>query len=388
MDVITRTEDLEAACARLAQAPYVAIDTEFMRDVTYWPKLCLIQVANPDEEMIIDPLAEGLVLDAFIGLLEDRNVIKVFHAGRQDIEIFYHHSETIPDPLFDTQVAAMVCGFGESASYETLVKRLANASIDKSSRLTDWSRRPLTEKQLTYAIGDVTHLRTVYEKLSQEIQSRNRVSWVAEEMGILQNPETYALRPEDAWRRLKSRSIKPKGLAILREVAAWREREAQRKNVPRNRVLKDDALYEITNQMPSTLEALENSRTIPRGFSRSSGAKDLLHAVKVGKNTPADQIPKPARSAQLPNGSGPLLDLLKVLLKAKCSEAEVAQKLVATTQDLEWIASDDQATVAALKGWRHEVFGADALRLKHGDVALTVGNRHVRLVPLSQTKAP
>lgn len=380
MNTITDTDTLAAVCARLSTAGYVTVDTEFMRDSTFWSKLCLIQLAGPQDDFIIDPLAPGLDLAPFYELMRNKQVVKVFHAARQDIEIFWHEAQTIPDPLFDTQVAAMVCGFGDSVGYETLVKRLTGGSVDKSSRFTDWARRPLSDKQLQYASGDVTHLRKIYEVLARRLTQTGRARWVAEEMAILQDPETYTTRPEDAWKRLKVRFKGSKGLAVLVEVAAWRERQAQDRDLPRSRVLKDDALAEIATQIPRSLEELDRLRAVPKGLSNSRSAAALMEAIERGLNMPEDQIPVVKDAEPLPPGIGPLVELLKVLLAMRCEEHEVAQKLIAKISDLEHIAAHDEADVAALKGWRREVFGADALRLKRGELAIGAKGKRIILI--------
>lgn len=383
MEIITTTSALEAACKLLSKAAYITVDTEFMRDSTFWPKLCLIQVAGPRSEYIIDPLADGIELDAFYALMTNQSVIKVFHAARQDIEIFHNEANAIPDPLFDSQVAAMVCGFGESVGYETLVRKLTNGKVDKSSRFSDWSRRPLSDKQLNYAIADVTHLRKIYEALAKELAGTDRVAWVAEEMAILQNPETYELHPENAWKRLKMRVKGKKAVGVLIEVAAWRERQAQERDMPRNRIMKDDALYELANQQPKDLTALENLRAVPRGFSNSRSAASLIDAIKAGLAMDEKDLPQIEESKPLPPGIGPLVELLKVVLKMRAEEHNVASKLIATVSDLELIAADDKADVAALHGWRYEIFGKDALALKRGELAISAKGRRLMLTRLS-----
>jgi ribonuclease D len=379
MNIVTTTHDLESLCARFAAAPYVALDTEFMRDATYWPKLCLIQAATPDLAAIIDPMAVGLNLGPFIDLLRNVKVTKVFHAARQDIEIFYHMAQAIPEPLFDTQVAAMVCGFGDAASYETLARDLANAQIDKSARFTDWTRRPLSAKQLDYALSDVTHLCKVYENLTARIAKSNRMSWVDEELTLLRAPETYTLKPEDAWKRLKTRGGNRKFMGVLVEAAAWRERMAQSRDVPRNRILKDDALYEIATQQPESLAEMETLRTVPRGFGASKAGQDLIEAIKVGLSLPASALPDADRS-QPPPFAGPVAELLRVLLKIRCEEFGVAQKLIASSADLDAIAVNDEADVPALDGWRREIFGEPALELKRGKIAITMKGRRAVIV--------
>ena len=380
MDVINTTEDLNAACQSLSLADFVSVDTEFMREQTFWPKLCLIQVAGPQGAFIIDPLSNGLDLSAFWQLMNDESVVKVFHAARQDIEIFYFETGKIPHPIFDTQVAAMVCGFGDTVSYSNLVKKIVGVDIDKSSRFTDWARRPLMEKQLDYALGDVTHLRDIYVALKEQLDSTDRASWLDEEMANLIAPETYELAPEDAWKRLKLRVKNKKALGILMELAAWRERMAQSRNVPRNRILRDDALYDIANQAPSRVEQLASLRSINGGVSRSNKAKSILEAVKKGLERDQSELP-PLRQGQPP---GPhvlaTLELLKVLLKSAAAQHGVAPRLIADTSELQAIAGQDEPDVPALKGWRRQLFGEDALRLKRGELALTIEDGDIRVI--------
>lgn len=377
MTIITTTSELAAVCKRLARFDAVMIDTEFMRETTYWPKLCVIQLASPEEAVIIDAEAPDLSLDPFFKLMANERVIKVFHASRQDIEIIYHRGGLIPHPIFDTQVAAMVCGFGDSISYDQLVHRLTGARIDKSSRFTDWSRRPLSERQIEYALADVTHLRQVYQALSQRLDEQHRTEWVREEMEVLTSPETYELEPENAWKRLKMRVRKPIELAVLREVAAWREREAQTRDVPRGRVLKDDAIYEIAAQQPASSNSLGQLRTIPRGFERSRPAEEIIASVRRALEVPKDQLPRVPKARPPVNGNAAAVDLLKVLLKMTSESHGVASKIIATIDDLEAIAGDDLADVPALVGWRRELFGEAALRLKRGEIALAVNQNHV-----------
>ncbi len=371
MELITSTADLAVFCSQLSSTDFVTVDTEFHRETTYWPLLCLIQLAGPDDAYCIDALAEDLDLKPLYELFNNAEVVKVFHAARQDLEIFYHQAGLIPAPLFDSQVAAMVCGFGESVGYETLVMKLANAKIDKSQRFTDWSRRPLSDKQLKYALADVTHLREVYSFLRAKLDQTSRSHWVVEEMETLTNPATYALEPDQAWHRIKSRDKKPRFLAVLKEVAAWRERTAQTQNVPRRRVAKDNVLVELAALTPTSERALSQTR-LSKQFSKSKYAKGMLEAVMRGLDMPEKDCPRVARSPDKPAGLGSVVDLLKVLLKARCETHEVALKLVATVDDLEKIAMDDHADVPALTGWRRELFGADALKLKHGHLALAL----------------
>lgn len=382
MQLVTTTDELAEACRRLGEAKYVTVDTEFIRDQTYWPELCLVQIAGPDDVVLIDPLADKLALDPLYALMGAKRVTKVMHAARQDIEIFYHQAALIPSPLFDTQIAAMVCGFGESVSYEALVHRFVKTSIDKTSRFTDWRRRPLSEKQLSYAEADVTHLRTVYDALSAELAESGREPWVSEEMAVLLDPATYDLAPEDAWKRMKPKNLNRTALAVLIEIASWREREAQARNVPRARILKDEALAELALQAPRSREELASLRALPGGFANSRSAKPLLEAIERGLKRPREDLPAPPRTRGLPPGAAALVELLKVLLKMKCESHGVAQKLIATTSDLERIAAEDEPDVPALAGWRHDVFGADALALKRGEIGLAVREGTLHVTPI------
>ncbi|MDX2027054.1 MAG: ribonuclease D [Alphaproteobacteria bacterium] len=380
MSLLTTTEELAAFCASLKGADFVTIDTEFMRERTYWPKLCLVQLGGSAGAVAIDPLAKGIDLKPLFELLDDTSIIKVFHAARQDVEIFFNLTGKIPQPMFDTQVAAMVCGFGDAASYETLADRLAGAKIDKSSRFTDWSHRPLTDKQINYALGDVIHLRQVYTKLRDQIAKANRMSWVQEEMATLTNPATYRIDPQEVWRRFKWRADKPRLCALLRELAAWRETEAQRINVPRNRVLRDEAIAEIAHHPPETSHDLARIRGLSTGFAEGRQGTEVLAAVARAKALPLDQCPAPEKRKVLPPGLGPVIDLLKILLKQVSEENDVASRLIATVDDLESIAADDHASVPALQGWRRELFGNLALALKRGELALRVQGKKIVLV--------
>jgi ribonuclease D len=383
MDMITTTEALAAFCARLAKHDFVTVDTEFLRETTYWPELCLIQMAGPEDEGIVDPLAKGIDLKPFFDLMADASVIKVFHAARQDIEIVVKLGDLVPHPLFDTQVAAMVCGFGESISYDQLVSRITGAPIDKSSRFTDWSRRPLSDKQLDYALADVTHLRDVYLELVSRLEAAGRGDWVADEMAVLESRSTYEIEPEDAWKRLKMRVKKPVELCVLQHVAAWREREAKARNVPRGRVIKDDALYEIAQQQPKDAEALSRLRTIPRGWERSQQGATLVEIVNEALETPKDAMPRLPRQKQAPEGAQASIELLRVLLKLTVEKENVAAKIIANSDDLEAIAVDGEAAdVPALQGWRRELFGERALKLIRGELALRFANKKVEAVEL------
>ncbi len=370
MDLVTSSNDLAAVCERLSKHPFVTVDTEFLRESTFWPKLCVVQMAGPDEAVIIDALAEGLDLTPLYKLMANPGVVKVFHAARQDIEIFWNLAKTIPSPMFDTQVAAMVLGYGDSISYDQLVQRTTGDTIDKSSRFTDWSRRPLSPAQLTYAISDVTHLRDVYLKLQADLEKRGRVQWVSEEMKVLTSPDTYKQEPEHAWKRLKARLKKPRELAVLMEVAAWREREAQSRDVPRSRVIKDEAIAELAQQQPKTPEALSHMRGLPKGFERSKSGEAILAAIRAAHARDPSTIPAIARDKPLSNGASATVELLKVLLRLISEQHGVAAKVVASVDELQRIAAEDEPNVPALSGWRRAMFGEQALKLKRGELAL------------------
>jgi ribonuclease D len=376
MQPITTTKKLAEACARLAKHPFVTVDTEFQRETTYYPKLCIAQIASSDEAVVIDALAEDIDLAPFFALMANEAVIKVFHAARQDIEICWHEAEVIPTPLVDTQVAAMVLGYGDSISYEQLVQRITGDSLDKSHRFTDWTRRPLAEAQLAYAISDVTHLRDVYIKLAADLDERGRTEWMREEMKILTSPDTYRMEPEHAWERLKTRVRKPKELAVLIEVAGWREHEARNRDVPRGRVLKDDVVGDIAIQAPTTMERLAGLRSLPRGFERSKWGDAIIEAVKRGLERDPKTLPRLERAKPLVNGQA-TVELLKVLLRMTSERHGVAAKVIATVDDLDRIAADDAADVPAMHGWRRELFGEKALALKQGRLMLAIEKNRV-----------
>ena len=386
MKTITTTEDLAAFCQEAAKHPYVTVDTEFLRERTYYSKLCLIQLAMPgegdDTAVLVDPI-EGtdMSLEPLYDLFRDTSTVKVFHAARQDLEIFYVDAQVFPEPLFDTQVAAMVCGFGEQVGYETLVRKIARESLDKSSRFTDWSRRPLSEAQKTYALADVTHLRKIYEFLAAELEKRDRAKWVAEELTMLTNPETYRAHPEDAWQRVKTRTNSGKFLAIVRELARFRETYAQARNIPRNRVFKDDALVELASTKPRSMGDLGKSRLLLREARKGDIAEGILAAVEAGVNCRPEDYPKVPKGREKLQVNPALADLLRVLLKAKTESAGVAAKLIASAADLDALAAG-QRDVQALHGWRREVFGADAERLCDGQIALAAKGSNVKIVPL------
>lgn len=395
LKVVTSTEELDGICRAYADSSYVTVDTEFMRERTYWPILCLVQLGRPrfegesaddwerDGAVVVDPMADGISLQPLFDLMADESVLKVFHAARQDVEIFHNLSGSVPIPLYDTQVAAMVCGFGDQVGYETLVRKVVNASLDKSSRFTDWSRRPLSSKQLNYAVGDVTHLRLIYDTLSERVEKAGRSAWVAEEMNILTNPDTYVTKPEDAWKRLKMRNPAPKLFVAAQALAGWREKEAQRRNVPRNRVIKDDALMELAASRPKDLESLSKSRLLTRENRNGEAAKSILDALAQMK---AGNVPPPKNPKDAPRptpGQSALAELLRTLLRARAAEADVAARLIASSADLDRLAIEpDLDDLPALNGWRREVFGEYALRLKAGEIALSAGPKGVKIVEL------
>ncbi len=383
MRIVENNEDLAAFLAELAGAPYLALDTEFLRDQTYYPKLCLIQVAAPGVEGIIDPLAPGLDLAPFYELIARPDIVKVLHAARQDIEIFYLQGGVLPDPLFDTQIAAMVCGFGDAASYETLARKVAHVEIDKSARFTDWSHRPLSKRQLEYALADVTHLRVIYEWMKARLEKTGRYGWVAEEVANLQDPALYKLDPELAWKRLKPRSSNKRFLAVLASLAAWREREAQARDIPRGRVLKDEALTEIAAHPPEAPEALERVRAVPKGFANSRLGKGLNEAITAGMTAePPEGAILEHKQRRRREPSAAVVDLLKTLLRLRAESAGVAPRLIANAEDIEKLAAEEDDGVIALQGWRGEVFGKDAIALRKGDLAIALENGEAVVVEL------
>jgi ribonuclease D len=383
MHVVVTTSDLSDLCRRLSERSFVAVDTEFIREQTFWPKLCVIQLAGPGEEAIVDPLAPGMDLAPFYELMASERIVKVFHAARQDLEIVWTQAKLIPHPIFDTQVAAMVCGFGEAVSYVSLVKQVLGVNLDKTSRFTDWARRPLSDKQLAYALADVTHLRDIYTHLTVQLEATGRVHWLDEEMAGLTSPETYESRPEDAWKRLKLRVRSRKGLAVLIELAAWRERLAQNLDVPRNRVLRDEALYDIASHTPVEATQLSQLRSLSEGFARSGRAKEILEAVRRGLKRDPKTVPAIREGSGLPAEKTAIVELLRVLLKACAAHNKVAPRLIADADHLERLAMEEEPDIPALRGWRHQLFGAEAQRLKRGEVALRVEDGEVTTVALA-----
>lgn len=389
-DLITTTAELAAFCKSLSDEPYVTVDTEFIRESTYWPELCLVQLGGSNQASCVDPLADGMDLTPLFDLMADKNVLKVFHAARQDLEIFQKLAGELPTPIFDTQVAAMVCGFGDSVGYENLVSKLTQARVDKGSRFTDWKLRPLSDKQIKYALSDVTHLRPCYEILAGKLEMSGRKMWVEEEMFILEDPNTYLVDPEDAYKRIKTRGAKGRQLAVLQKVAAWREEQAKSRDMPRNRVLRDEALLEISHRAPKSVDDLAKTRGLGRRLAESSGGQSLLKAIREGADAPKSEWPTPPAKPDFPPWTAAAADLLKVLLKMKSADADVAVKLIANTADVEMIAAfGEGADVPALRGWRRSVFGEDALRLRGGEICLVLKGDRVEIaeVPATDSEA-
>lgn len=380
MYVITDTQALGKFAASLRNRPFVAVDTEFMREKTYWPILCLIQAAAEGVEAIVDPLAKGIDLAPFLDVMDDKKVVKVFHAARQDLEIFHRLMDATPAPLFDTQIAAMACGFGDQIGYEPLMRGLLNARIDKGHRFTDWARRPLSEAQLAYALSDVTHLRDAYPVLNEKLDGDGRRAWVEEEMTALLDPGLYRIEPENAWARMRMKGVRTKEIGPFIKICEWREREAQSRDLPRNRVLKDEAIFELARLRPASAAEMAQARSVPSGFERSKAGAALLNAIAEGKALPKEMLPKLEKQARRKPPPADVVDLLRVLLKRQCEAFHVAPKLIASAADLEAIALDDEADVPALSGWRREVFGEQALKLKRGELALKLKNGGIELV--------
>lgn len=382
MKLLNDTDSLARLCSRLADEPYITIDTEFLRETTFWPQLCLVQVAGADEFALIDPLADGLDLAPLFELLANSSVLKVFHAGRQDIEIFHFLTGAIPQNVFDTQIAAMVCGYGDQVGYDQIVRQIVGATIDKSHRFTDWSRRPLNDAQLAYAAADVTHLRQVYEHLADILDKKGRAAWVDEEMATLLDPATYSVEPKNAWERLKLRARKPIEFAALKAVAQWREEVAQARDVPRRRILKDDALYELAQQRPLSLDGLGRLRAVPRGFEKQPYARGLIEALQAVSALPLDALPKLPKTKRNPESAPAIAELLKVALKLVAEREGVAPRIIANAEDLETIAIHGEAKVKAMHGWRRDLFGEMALKIRSGEMALGIRGKKAVLVPM------
>lgn len=382
MKLLNDTDSLRQLCVRLANEPFITIDTEFLRETTFWPQLCLVQVAGADEFALIDPLADGLDLSPLFELLADTSTLKVFHAGRQDIEIFHYLTGVIPQSVFDTQIAAMVCGFGDQVGYDQIVRQTVGATIDKSNRFTDWSRRPLNDAQLTYAAADVTHLRDVYQHLASILDSKERSGWVAEEMATLLDPATYSVDPDEAWQRLKLRARKPIEFAALKAIAKWREEVAQARDVPRRRIMKDDAIYELAQQRPLSLDALGKLRAVPRGFEKQPYARGLVEALQGVSALSLDDLPKLPKSKRNPESTPAITELLKVALKLVAEREGVAPRIIANADDLESIAIHGDVEVKAMQGWRRDLFGEMALKIRSGEMALGVRGKRAVLVPM------
>jgi ribonuclease D len=390
MNLIENTADLKNFCdhiiAQEGQGNFISIDTEFIRETRYWPKLCLIQIASDQDDAIIDPLFPNLDLKPMYELLEHPNILKVFHGSKQDLEIFYQLTGKIPDPIFDTQIGAMVTGFGDSIGYEALVRDYVGIAIDKSSRFTNWEQRPLSEKQLNYARSDVIHLRTVYEKIINEIKRRNRVAWIEEELNALKNPNSYKNDPQHAWRRIRSRTKEPRFLAKLQATAAVRETEAQRLDVPKGRLLRDDVLLEVTAYPPKNVEGFLKLRGIKRNYVTKEFASKILEAISKASLIPLNKCPHLPDKTPFPKSAGPIVDLLKVLLKSASTQHGVAKKLIANTEDLEKIALEKDPDIQAIKLWRYEIFGKDALNLKAGKIGLTIQGQNLKIIQLTSSK--
>lgn len=378
MNLITTQAALNTFCDAASQKPFICVDTEFMRESTFYSILCLIQAATDDDEVIIDPLAEGLDLTPFNALLMNNDIIKVLHAARQDMEIFYQMCSAVPKNIFDTQIAAMALGFGDSTGYGALVKGRLDINLDKGARFTDWSRRPLSEKQLNYALADVTHLRDLYPDMITELEEKGRMSWVLEEMAPQLEEKLYTFEPENAWERLKLRNPKKHYLAALKAAAAWRERQAIEKNIPRRRVLKDDAMYDLAQQKPKDIAALARLRSIPRGFEKSRSAKDLVESLNAAIANANDYAPKLPKVQHMPPNLGPTIEMLKTLLRLRTEYIDIAPRMVANNADIEKLAAfGAKADIAALKGWRKEIFGEDALKMLDGKIGLRLEGREV-----------
>ena len=387
MDLIVSTDALASFCERAAQFEFVTVDTEFLRETTYWPRLCLIQVATDDEAVLIDPLAPNIRLTPFFDLLANPKVTKVFHAARQDIEIFVKLTGAVPHNIFDTQVAASVCGFGDSASYDSLVRAICKVELDKSSRFTDWSARPLSEKQLSYALADVTWLRDIYRELRKQVEATRRWDWVEDELAVLRSIDTYVVKPEQAWERLKMKFNRPRDLAALKVLAQWRERRAQETDQPRSRVLKDDVIAELATQRPLTSEAFDKLRAVPRGFGRSSAAGEIIALLKDVEALPKSDLPAMPERYRGPSPKGAVGDLVRVLLKAVAEQHGVAARIIATSDDIDALVLDDDADVPALKGWRRKLFGEKALAIKHGRIGLAATRKGVIEFPVNRAEA-
>lgn len=377
MELITSTDVLAAFCARASEYDYVTVDTEFLRETTYWPRLCLLQVATDDEAVLVDPLSDGLSLAPFLALLANAEVRKVFHAARQDIEIFVKLTGKVPENIFDTQIAASVCGFGDSVSYDNLVRSVTGVELDKSSRFTDWSARPLSEKQRVYALADVTHLRDIYKNLIEQVDKTNRSDWVEDELSVLRSVDTYVVQPENAWERLKAKLNRPRDIAALQQLAAWREKRAQDTDQPRSRVLKDDALVELAMQRPTAPEGFEKLRAVQRGYGRSSAAAEIIGIIKSVEAMPKTALPPMPERFRGPSPKGAVGDLVRVLLKAVSEQHGVAARIIATSDDIDALVLDDEADVPALKGWRRKLFGEKALAIKHGKIGLAATRKGI-----------
>ncbi|MCF6327638.1 MAG: ribonuclease D [Devosiaceae bacterium] len=387
MQLISGTEELKIFCQRAGKFDFITIDTEFHRETTYWPILCLVQVATSDEAVLIDPMAKDIDLSPLLELLANEKIVKVFHAARQDIEIFVKMTGTVPSPVFDSQIAASVCGYGDSISYDKLVQAIVGAQVDKSSRFTDWAARPLTEKQMAYALADVTHLRDIYLELSKQLKKLNRVSWMQDEQQPLTSLSTYIMEPKDAWVRLKSKVNRPRDLAMLKELAALREQKAQESDRPRRRVLKDDALYELAIQRPKSQKDFDRFRAVPKGFGNSRLAQEIIALTKKVENIPDTELPPMPKRRMGPSPKGPIGDLLRVLVKAVAEREGVASRIIANSNDIDELVLSDNADIAAMSGWRFELFGKKALALKHGKLGLAASPEGIVEIEIDNPKS-
>lgn len=389
MNLIETTDRLEALCARLHGARFVTVDTEFQRSSTYYSKLCLIQVADDEGEAAIDALAPDLDLAPFFELMNEAEPLKVFHSAFQDLEIFYHTTGTLPRPIFDTQIAAMVCGYGDSVGYDNLVRAITGKRIDKSMRFTDWSRRPLSDKQIRYALGDVTHLRPIFRHLEAKLEKNGRAGWIEEEVERLTSPETYRADPDGAWRRLKVKTGNRRFLARVQAVAAWREEQAMTRDLPRGRVLRDDILMDLAAQSPKNLKELDAIKGLGQQFRNGKAAQSLLERLAEARNAPDEALPHPPKKGPKRDRNGPILDLLKVLLKHRCQDEGVAVRLVASVEDIERLASGQRKGLPLLEGWRYDVYGREALKLLEGRLGLAADDDRLKFVEIGEdSKSP
>ncbi len=380
MNLITQTTDLEIALATLRTSDFITVDTEFIRETTFWPQLCLIQLASPDTTVLIDPISQDIDLQPFFDLMVDKKVVKVFHAARQDIETIYHIGGIIPSPLFDTQIAGSICGFGDSISYDQIVQRCTGHQLDKSSRFTDWSYRPLSEKQLLYALADVTYLRDIYLLLKKQLEKNKRIHWMDDEIAILLSPKTYDLPENEAWKKVKGKVKKPRELAVLQKIAAWRERKARKYNIPRRHIMKDECLIEIATQQPKDESSLKRLRSLSKNWDKFSIAQTLIKAIHEGLEADLAILPALPKHKPLNDTTTAAIDLLKVLLKLVANENNIAPKIIASSNDLEKIANGCiKKNIPAMNGWRYEIFGQKAEQMLKGQIGFYFSNGEISI---------